>query len=146
MNGVLMPVCDKYHKVHKDAYDWFEIEFDHFGRTSTEQQTVWVDYAQWMRSHVGLIYASCSICQDIFLKLHKNGHLQEQVMTQLYCEKDQRCVYGLSNCKGRLRLTYCVSSASSLTASLKGHVRNAGTTTREGTNATAARTRSTPWS
>ena len=32
-------VCDKYHAIHKDAYDWFEISFDHFGRTSTPEQT-----------------------------------------------------------------------------------------------------------
>lgn len=33
-----------------------------------------------------------SVCQDAFLKLHKNGNLIEQVMTQLYCENDKRCV------------------------------------------------------
>uniref|UniRef100_A0A1I7XJX3 methionine--tRNA ligase n=1 Tax=Heterorhabditis bacteriophora TaxID=37862 RepID=A0A1I7XJX3_HETBA len=32
-------VCDKYHIIHKEIYDWFNIEFDHFGRTTTEQQT-----------------------------------------------------------------------------------------------------------
>jgi methionyl-tRNA synthetase len=35
-------VCDKFHKVHKDAYDWFELDFDYFGRTSTPEQTAWV--------------------------------------------------------------------------------------------------------
>lgn len=32
-------VCDKYYKIHKDSYDWFELDFDYFGRTSTPQQT-----------------------------------------------------------------------------------------------------------
>ena len=33
-------LCDKYHKVHKQCYDWFGIDFDHFGRTTTPKQTV----------------------------------------------------------------------------------------------------------
>lgn len=59
-------LCDEFHKKHKDVYDWFEIGFDYFGRTTTEQQTV--------------------IAQDIFLKLHKNGYLEERTTTQPYCE------------------------------------------------------------
>lgn len=27
------------HKIHADSYEWFEIGFDHFGRTSTPKQT-----------------------------------------------------------------------------------------------------------
>lgn len=59
-------LCDEFHKKHKDVYDWFEIAFDYFGRTTTEQQTV--------------------IAQDIFTKLHKNGYLEERTTTQPYCE------------------------------------------------------------
>jgi methionyl-tRNA synthetase len=33
-------ICDKYHAFHKQTYDWFDIDFDHFGRTTTPQQTV----------------------------------------------------------------------------------------------------------
>ncbi|GME93519.1 unnamed protein product [Ambrosiozyma monospora] len=58
-------LCDKYNKIHKEVYDWFQIGFDHFGRTTTQKQT--------------------EIAQDIFMKLHKNGYLEEQVMKQLYC-------------------------------------------------------------
>lgn len=36
------------------------------------------------------VHEMLRICQDIFLKLYKNGHLQEDVVTQLYCEKDKR--------------------------------------------------------
>ncbi|GAA5936329.1 hypothetical protein JCM3775_006466 [Rhodotorula graminis] len=63
-------LCDKYHKIHADSYEWFEIGFDHFGRTSTPKQT--------------------EICQDIFLKLYNNGWLEEHENQQLYCEKDKR--------------------------------------------------------
>lgn len=32
-------ICAKYYKEHKRVYDWFNIEFDFFGRTSTQRQT-----------------------------------------------------------------------------------------------------------
>ena len=35
-------ICDKYFKIHKEVYEWFNIKFDHFGRTTTQQQTEWV--------------------------------------------------------------------------------------------------------
>ncbi|ORY63015.1 tRNA synthetases class I (M)-domain-containing protein [Pseudomassariella vexata] len=59
-------LCDEFHKKHKDVYDWFEISFDYFGRTTTQKQT--------------------EIAQDIFLKLYKNGYLEERTTTQPYCE------------------------------------------------------------
>jgi methionyl-tRNA synthetase len=31
-------ICDKYFQIHKDTYLWFNMEFDHFGRTTTSQQ------------------------------------------------------------------------------------------------------------
>ncbi|KAG0652440.1 Methionyl-tRNA synthetase [Hyphodiscus hymeniophilus] len=62
-------LCDEFHKKHKDVYDWFEIGFDYFGRTTTEQQTV--------------------IAQDIFTKLYNNGYLEERTTVQPYCEKHQ---------------------------------------------------------
>ncbi|KAF4550006.1 Methionine--tRNA ligase-like protein [Elsinoe fawcettii] len=60
-------LCDKYNKLHAEVYDWFEIGFDIFGRTPTQQQT--------------------DIAQDIFLKLKDNGYLKEEETTQPYCEK-----------------------------------------------------------
>lgn len=60
-------LCDEFHKKHKEVYDWFEIGFDYFGRTTTQKQT--------------------EIVQDIFLKLHKNGLLEQRTTTQPYCEK-----------------------------------------------------------
>ena len=32
-------ICDKYFAIHKQVYEWFDISFDYFGRTSTQQQT-----------------------------------------------------------------------------------------------------------
>jgi len=32
-------VCDKYFAIHKQVYEWFDIDFDHFGRTTTPEQT-----------------------------------------------------------------------------------------------------------
>jgi len=29
-------ICQKYYKIHKEVYDYFDIDFDIFGRTSTE--------------------------------------------------------------------------------------------------------------
>lgn len=32
-------ICDKYFVIHKDIYEWFNIKFDQFGRTTTQKQT-----------------------------------------------------------------------------------------------------------
>uniref|UniRef100_A0A0D9XJE6 methionine--tRNA ligase n=1 Tax=Leersia perrieri TaxID=77586 RepID=A0A0D9XJE6_9ORYZ len=63
-------ICDKYHAIHKEVYEWFDISFDIFGRTSSPQQT--------------------EVCQDIFLKLLENNWLSENTMQQLYCNSCQR--------------------------------------------------------
>jgi methionyl-tRNA synthetase len=58
-------ICTKYYKIHKEIYEWFNISFDHFGRTSTKHQT--------------------EIAQDIFLKLYENKLLNEKIVKQLFC-------------------------------------------------------------
>ncbi|MBU0461256.1 MAG: class I tRNA ligase family protein, partial [Nanoarchaeota archaeon] len=63
-------ICDKYHKIHKEVYEWFDIKFDKFGRTPTKEQT--------------------KITQDIFLKLKKNGYIFEDTVEQLFCESCNR--------------------------------------------------------
>eukprot|EP00257_Ricinus_communis_P017527 XP_015575981.1 methionine--tRNA ligase, cytoplasmic isoform X1 [Ricinus communis] len=60
----------RYHAIHKEVYDWFDISFDEFGRTSTPQQT--------------------EICQAIFKKLMENNWLSENIMQQLYCDTCER--------------------------------------------------------
>jgi methionyl-tRNA synthetase len=59
-------LCDKYHALHKQTYEWFEIDFDYFGRTTTPQQT--------------------AIAQDIYHRLNDNGHVFEDTVNQLYCQ------------------------------------------------------------
>ncbi len=58
-------LCDYYHAIHSDIYQWFGIAFDHFGRTSTPQQT--------------------EVTQGMFLDLEKNGYIKEHTIEQLYC-------------------------------------------------------------
>ncbi|CAL9131385.1 unnamed protein product [Musa textilis] len=63
-------ICDKYHAIHRDVYEWFDISFDKFGRTSAPQQT--------------------EVCQAIFHKLLDNKWLSENTMQQLYCDTCKR--------------------------------------------------------
>ncbi|KAH3692301.1 hypothetical protein DPMN_194751, partial [Dreissena polymorpha] len=63
-------ICDKYSALHRDIYKWFNIDFDYFGRTTTEQQKV--------------------IAQDIFWHLHKNGYVLTNSVEQLHCENCDR--------------------------------------------------------
>lgn len=60
-------ICDKYHKIHKEVYDWFDIDFDIFGRTSTKTQT--------------------ELTHEIFLDLYRNGHIEHKEIEQRFCEK-----------------------------------------------------------
>ncbi|KAH7917147.1 hypothetical protein BV22DRAFT_1135653, partial [Leucogyrophana mollusca] len=59
-------LCEKYHKLHKETYEWFDIGFDYFGRTPTQNHT--------------------EICQSIYLNLGHNGFLEKQVKDQTYCD------------------------------------------------------------
>ena len=35
----IQEICEKYFAIHSEIYEWFNILFDFFGRTSTPQQT-----------------------------------------------------------------------------------------------------------
>ncbi|KAB0804650.1 hypothetical protein PPYR_01620 [Photinus pyralis] len=63
-------ICDKYFEIHNAIYRWFNIGFDHFGRTTTPEQT--------------------SITQKFFLDLNSNGFMQVESVEQLLCEKCDR--------------------------------------------------------
>jgi len=63
-------LCDRYYRIHSEVYEWFNISFDRFGRTSTPKQT--------------------EITQGIFLGLDRNGYIKEKTLKQSYCEKDRR--------------------------------------------------------
>ncbi|KDO65962.1 hypothetical protein CISIN_1g006917mg [Citrus sinensis] len=69
-NCTTQQICDKYYAIHKAVYNWFNISFDEFGRTSTPQQT--------------------EICQAIFKKLLENNWLSEYTTQQLYCDTCKR--------------------------------------------------------
>ncbi len=61
-------ICDKYHALHREIYEHFNISFDIFGRTSTEKQT--------------------EIAQGIFKDLEQAGLISEETSNRVYCEKD----------------------------------------------------------
>jgi methionyl-tRNA synthetase len=63
-------LCDRFHALHKGIYDWFEVSFDEFGRTSTPEQT--------------------EIVQDIFKRLDSAGYIKEREIEQLYCPSCER--------------------------------------------------------
>ncbi len=60
-------ICDKYNKIHKQVYEWFNIEFDYFGRTTSDKQT--------------------EIAQNIFKKIAARGLLIEKSTQQYFCPK-----------------------------------------------------------
>ena len=57
-------LCDRFHVIHRDIYQWFGIAFDKFGRTSAPEQT--------------------EITQQMFLDLDANGFILEQTIEQLF--------------------------------------------------------------
>lgn len=59
-------LVDKYFKIHKKIYEWFECGFDCFGRTSSKTNS--------------------EITIDIFNKLDKNGFILQDTLEQLYCD------------------------------------------------------------
>jgi methionyl-tRNA synthetase len=63
-------ICDKYFKIHKKIYEWFNCSFDEFGRTSSK--------------------ANHDITKDIFEKLDKNGYILEDELEQMFCNKCSR--------------------------------------------------------
>jgi len=58
-------ICDKYHKIHKDIYEWFDCDFDLFGRTTTPKHEV--------------------ITQDIFKDIWENKKYFEKITDQQFC-------------------------------------------------------------
>ncbi|MEK6958983.1 MAG: methionine--tRNA ligase [archaeon] len=60
-------LVDKYFKIHKNIYDWFETSYDCLGRTTSPE--------------------NAKIAQHIFLKMHENGYILEKTEQQLYSEK-----------------------------------------------------------
>lgn len=59
-------LCDYYYKIHKKIYDWFNISYDNFSRTSKEIHH--------------------KITQDFFMEIYKNGYIKEGKILLPYCE------------------------------------------------------------
>jgi len=57
-----LEVCNKYHKLHCQVYDWFDIDFDYFGRTSTNEQTI-IGRVAWLltRARACVCVCVCSV-------------------------------------------------------------------------------------
>lgn len=58
-------LCAKYHKIHREIYDWFRLDFDIFGRTPTTHHT--------------------AIVQEIFKGLWDHGYIEERETSQPFC-------------------------------------------------------------
>jgi len=63
-------LVDKYFKIHKQIYDWFETSYDCLGRSTSKE--------------------NAAIVTDIFLKLNKNGFITEKTEKQLFSEKAEK--------------------------------------------------------
>lgn len=63
-------LCDRYNKIHREIYNWFNIQFDHFGRTSSDKQS--------------------EIVQSLFKKVEAAGFIHEKQLEQLYCPGCER--------------------------------------------------------
>jgi methionyl-tRNA synthetase len=60
-------ICDKFHAIHAKIYQYFNISFDAFGRTSNPEHT--------------------EIVQSIYKEVEESGHLIEKDSEQCYCLK-----------------------------------------------------------
>lgn len=63
-------LCDKYYEVHKKIYEWLDISYDNFSRTSIE------------------IHHETT--KDFFIKIYEHGYVSEGVLRLPYCKKCSR--------------------------------------------------------
>ena len=71
----------KTYEIHKKIYDWFEISYDNFSRTSRP------------------VHHATTI--EFFNKIKENGFISEKTMDSFYCEQDERFLpdrYVKGNC------------------------------------------------
>ena len=61
---------DIYHKIIKDIFKKFNINFDHFSRTTTKKHH--------------------DLSQKFFLELYNNGHIEDKIISQFYCSNCNR--------------------------------------------------------
>lgn len=58
-------ICEKFTTLHKQVYDWFNIDFSIWGQTNTIEQT--------------------EMTHKIFIELFNNGYIEERTILQMYC-------------------------------------------------------------
>jgi len=63
-------LSDRYYDVHKDIYEWLNISYDNFSRTSLDEHH--------------------KTTQELFMKIYEKGYISEGVMKLPYCENDDR--------------------------------------------------------
>ncbi|MFQ5975939.1 MAG: methionine--tRNA ligase [Candidatus Hydrothermarchaeales archaeon] len=63
-------LCDKYYWVHKEIYEWLDISYDNFSRTSLELHH--------------------DLTRDFFDKIYKNRYISEDKLTLPYCKECHR--------------------------------------------------------
>ncbi|HII15473.1 MAG TPA: methionine--tRNA ligase [Nanoarchaeota archaeon] len=63
-------LCDFYYKIHKDIYDWFNISYDNFSRTSKP-----IHY---------------KTTQEFIEKIKKHGYIMEKTITLPFCKEENR--------------------------------------------------------
>lgn len=63
-------LCDFFYKIHKEIYDWFEISYDNFSRTSKP-----IHY---------------KTTQEFFKEIYKKGYVSEEELDLPFCLKCQR--------------------------------------------------------
>lgn len=68
-NSTPEEVCEKFRKIHQAVYKFFNIQFDYFGKTPTQNHT--------------------DVTQSFFLELYKKGYIFQQTDRQYYCKKDK---------------------------------------------------------
>lgn len=74
MNMTPRKLCDHFRKLHIKSYDWFNIKFDVFGRTSTPNPKT----DDWTHT---------KITHQIFHQLVNNGFIIEKDYVELYCKE-----------------------------------------------------------
>jgi methionyl-tRNA synthetase len=62
-------LCDGYYEIHKQIYDWLDISYDNFSRTSLP------------------IHHETTI--ELFDKIYENGYISEGTLRLPFCEKDK---------------------------------------------------------
>ena len=97
-------LCKKYHAIHKQIYEWFNISFDIYGETTTPTHT--------------------QIVEQISKELDANNRLDTRIVQQLYCKE---CDTSLADRYVKGNCPYCgtVSKGDQCEASECGKIFNA---------------------